>query len=303
MIKTIRQCKQCNKNFIPIRIGNRHKGYFCSLECSTQNKKDNRAILTCIACGKSFNMRSKNNKYCSRKCLPSIAGEKNIFWKGGQQEDRKCIICKNTFQSFKSQPKKTCSPVCAKDYAVQIGKAQQGENNPNYRGGKERKCKVCSKTYWEAPSLDIKYCSRECFFKDSFLRTSPRWQNKRWGGIGSKKGTRSDIGIYVRSSWEANYARYLNFLQTHGEIVSWLYEKETFEFPVKKGTRFYTPDFKVTNKRGEIEYHEVKGYMTQKGKTALTRMAKYYPHIKIVLIQKKEYGEISKIKAMIPLWE
>lgn len=127
----------------------------------------------------------------------------------------------------------------------------------------------------------------------------------KWGYGTPKAGHRNDLGIYVRSSWEANYARYLNFLVKNGVIKSWDYEPDTFEFiGIKRGTRFYTPDFKVRNKDGQIEYHEVKGWMTPKSRTALDRMSRYYPDVKIVLIAKKEYELLQrKIKPLIPLWE
>lgn len=122
---------------------------------------------------------------------------------------------------------------------------------------------------------------------------------------GTKSGKREDIGIYVRSSWEANYARYLNWLLKNKQIIGWEYEKETFEFVgIKRGTRFYTPDFKVQVSDGVFEYHEVKGWMHPKGKTALSRMKKYHPNINIVLIQKAEYQAIARsVKGMIPSWE
>lgn len=120
-----------------------------------------------------------------------------------------------------------------------------------------------------------------------------------------KGGKREDLGgLFVRSSWEANYARYLNWMKERGEIKDWQYEKETFDFPVKRGTRFYTPDFKIWEKDDSIVYHEVKGWMTNQGRTALKRMSKYYPEIKIVLITAKEYHAISKWKALISKnWE
>ena len=119
-----------------------------------------------------------------------------------------------------------------------------------------------------------------------------------------RMGKRADLdGLFVRSSWEANYARYLNWMKGRGEIQGWSYESQTFDFPVKRGTRFYTPDFRVIENDGSIVFHEVKGWMTQKGQTALNRMAKYYPNIKLILIAKKEYRAISKWKALIPGWE
>ncbi len=126
-----------------------------------------------------------------------------------------------------------------------------------------------------------------------------------------RSGKREDLkGLYVRSAMEANYCRYLNFLiknmepKTAGTIIKWEYEADTFQFPnLKKGTRFYTPDFKIFYYNGEIEYHETKGYMTQKSRTQLSRMAKHYPEIKIVLIQKEEYKGMKRFKALIPGWE
>ncbi len=122
----------------------------------------------------------------------------------------------------------------------------------------------------------------------------------------SKSGKREDLGgLYVRSSWEANYARYLTWLVEIGEIASWEYEPDTFEFTkIKRGSRFYTPDFKIINPDNSIEYHEVKGWMDPKSKTKLRRMAKYYPEIKLVLIDGDCYHAIAKqVRKIIPHWE
>jgi len=118
-------------------------------------------------------------------------------------------------------------------------------------------------------------------------------------------GKREDLGDrYFRSMWESNYARYLNWLVEHQAIKGWQYEPDTFEFPVKRGTLFYTPDFKVTNLDGSVEYHEVKGYMDPKSQTQLKRMAKYHPQVKVVVIDQQQYRAVAKaVAAMIPTWE
>jgi len=100
---------------------------------------------------------------------------------------------------------------------------------------------------------------------------------RKRGGPDTKGGLRSDIGIYVRSSWEANICRYLNWLKEKKEIKSWKYESITFEFPLKKGTRFYTPDFQVLDKDNSTAYWEIKGWMDAKSKTQLKRFKRYYP--------------------------
>lgn len=118
-------------------------------------------------------------------------------------------------------------------------------------------------------------------------------------------GKRSDLGgQYFRSSWEANYARYLNFLVQQKAILRWEYEPRTFEFPVKRGTRFYTPDFLVYTTSGATEWHEVKGWMTQQSQTALKRFTKYYPAETLVLIDADVYrGIAATAAAFIPEWE
>lgn len=122
-----------------------------------------------------------------------------------------------------------------------------------------------------------------------------------------KQGWRVIGGVrkYYRSRWEANYARYLEWLKGRGEIVDWKHEPKTFWFEaIRRGHRSYLPDFAVTERSGRVDYHEVKGWMDAGSKTKLSRMAKYYPEIKIVLIQAKEYKSIaSQMKRLIPDWE
>ena len=98
---------------------------------------------------------------------------------------------------------------------------------------------------------------------------------------------------------------WLNWLVEIKEIISWEYEADTFEFePIKRGTRFYTPDFKIFNKDKSIEYHEIKGYMDAKSRTQLKRMKKYHPDVKLILVDKEPYYAIAEqVKRFIPNWE
>lgn len=123
----------------------------------------------------------------------------------------------------------------------------------------------------------------------------------------AKQGKRKDLGnIYFRSGWEANFARYLNFLKANGDIYHWAFEPDTFWFNnIKRGTRSYLPDFKVWETKDSKPYYvEVKGYMSPTCKTKLKRMKKYYPDVEVRLVQKKEYNEIKlKMSGLIPNWE
>lgn len=120
-----------------------------------------------------------------------------------------------------------------------------------------------------------------------------------------KRGKRADLeNRYFRSSWEANYARYLNFLQANNEIVSWEYEPETFVFHgVTRNPLSYTPDFKITERDGTIVYHEIKGWMDSKSRSKLRRMARFYPDIEILVIDENAYRALSKWASLIEGWE
>jgi hypothetical protein len=127
-------------------------------------------------------------------------------------------------------------------------------------------------------------------------------ENSSW-----KSGWRIIGGIkkYYRSRWEANYARYLEFLKEHKEIKSWTHESKTFWFnKIKRGCRSYLPDFEVVLNNESIEYHEVKGWLDDKSKTKLKRMKKYYPSINLKLIDSKWFRENTKtLKNIIKEWE
>lgn len=110
---------------------------------------------------------------------------------------------------------------------------------------------------------------------------------------------------YYRSRWEANYARYLQWLKERGEILDWKHEPETFWFEaIKRGVRSYLPDFRVWEKGGSSSLHEVKGWMDDRSKTTLKRMAKYHPNEKIIVVRERDYNAIAKtVGPMITGWE
>jgi len=70
---------------------------------------------------------------------------------------------------------------------------------------------------------------------------------------------RADLGESFRSGWEANYARYMNWLIKNDKsdlrIISWEYEPETYKYIGGQ----YTPDFIVMYTDLHTEVHEVKG--------------------------------------------
>lgn len=127
------------------------------------------------------------------------------------------------------------------------------------------------------------------------------------GARRSVGGKRESLGgLYVRSSAEQRYASYLNFLKERGEIASWAYEAHTFSFVrVTRGTRDYTPDFRVEYPDGHHEWLEVKGYMDPKSATRLKRMAKYFPNEVVRVIDSAWFAEArrSGLAGLVPGWE
>ena len=97
----------------------------------------------------------------------------------------------------------------------------------------------------------------------------------------ARGGYRKDLGIHVRSSWEANICRYYRFAE-----IEYIYEYKEFEFrTIKRGNRYYKPDFYLPI----IDlWIECKGWFRPEDKTKLRRFKKYYPE------------EFSKLKFIIP---
>jgi len=148
-----------------------------------------------------------------------------------------------------------------------------------------------SKQMWQSMSeeqLDA-YSKRASIngSKQTMNRANASWK-AAWREIGGYKK-------YYRSRWEANYARYLEWMRTQGLIAGWLHEPDTFWFKgIKRGCMSYLPDFKVKEIDGTETYHEVKGWMDDRSKTKIKRMAKYHPNVTLVLVDTKEYKALEK---------
>lgn len=114
-----------------------------------------------------------------------------------------------------------------------------------------------------------------------------------------KGGFREDLNQYFRSSWEANIARYFNFLS-----LAWEYEPRRFNFEdIESGVLSYMPDFYLPQLDIWIE---VKGWMNEKSKTQLNYFEQFYPeyYSKLVLIDEEKYCEIeSDFKYTVSKWE
>lgn len=120
-----------------------------------------------------------------------------------------------------------------------------------------------------------------------------------WRVIGGQR-------CYFRSSWEANYARYLQLLLESGKISKWEHEPKTFWFEkIKRGCVSYLPDFRVTEIDGDSTYFvEVKGWMDARSKTKIERMGRYFPEVILEVVDSKAYRKLAtQCKSIIQDWE
>lgn len=265
-----RQCKQCGQPFEVIHASPRK---FCTVSCAYANKEriverpKDRGMRVCPQCGDEYRVTTAKalNTYCSGRCR-SDARKKF--------EDRICVQCGTTFTIGTKSLRRCCTPTCTT--------ARKAAN---------------SRALWASEEMRQALSDRTSLRHALTPMDSPQYSNR-------KSGHREDLGIFVRSAWEANYARYLNWLISQRQIKSWRYEPVTFWFEkIKRGVRSYKPDFEITNLDDSIEYHEVKGYDHPRGITARKRMAIYHPHVKLVLIDEAQYKEIRKWKRLMPDWE
>lgn len=123
-----KKCENCGKTFI------------------VKGKKDGVKRFCSISCAKQNQMTQKSQKQCE------ICGA-NIF---GNSFKRFCFDC--LIKKKKEIDKK---------YRAKNELVLKEKKRESYYSGKERICKVCGKKFIRASYRNNKFCSRECFFKDS----------------------------------------------------------------------------------------------------------------------------------------
>lgn len=119
-----------------------------------------------------------------------------------------------------------------------------------------------------------------------------------WREIGGKKK-------YFRSRWEANYARYLQWLKDQNQIKDWEHEAKVFWFEgIKRGCVSYLPDFRITELNDNQVYHEVKGWMDDRSKTKIRRMGIYFPEVSLTIIGAEWFKKNNRnLTSIIYGWE
>jgi len=158
-----------------------------------------------------------------------------------------------------------------------------GQNNPNYKHGKycinnTYYCLICKTkiTYQINMSGLCKHCAWIRRFKNP--KNHPMYgKSANWKRIKYQ-------GIWMCSTWEVAYAKYLD-----KKKIKWLYESKTFDL----GETTYTPDFYLPE---SDTYVEIKGWTRKDFIKKLRKFKKLYKHIKLKILDKnnKELVKILK---------
>lgn len=112
----------------------------------------------------------------------------------------------------------------------------------------------------------------------------------------AKGGFRDDLGHYVRSSWEADFARVLKY-----NGLDYDYEPEQFELTLDDGrTVHYTPDFYV---KSLDTWFEIKGFMRDMDAMKIKAWQKKFPGRKLIIIDKEPFAQIQMKYSDLVIWE
>lgn len=83
---------------------------------------------------------------------------------------------------------------------------------------------------------------------------------------------------------EQAYANHLKMLYLGGHILKFDFEPEKLRLA---DNTYYTPDFRVVNREGMIEFHEVKGFWRDDARVKIKVAAEMHPYKFVGIIKKK----------------
>jgi len=152
-IFTPKPCRQCGREFTPIR--NNH--VFCSEKCSIAAlAKRNEVLATCRECGARFKQEIKNQRYCL-KCKNQQREDRsgnNEVKARLYKETKQCAVCSQRFTAYRSTSL-YCSKVCG-------GVARRRRVAANeVKTKRSVNCDYCGNSFSQNHP-NQKFCSKSC---------------------------------------------------------------------------------------------------------------------------------------------
>lgn len=303
--------------------------YLCSCDvCGAELYRDKRGAT------------KRAEHYCDAKCVMRAVREGKIvrepttidfeIAKQDPRRSKRCAWCSAEYVDVtKRNVGKTCSKICASAWMV-----QKRKTNDSYTRTEEQNAKLSTTLREKRSRGEIKLSEEgrrrvieatrrahlgrkwpDHWSKSPEARAALSMRQQGWtpseetrakmsasaqNRVRNKRDTlyssacggfRADLGQYFRSRWEANFARILNH---QGKV--WEYEPMTFQLDLVTS---YTPDFV-----SEGVYYELKGRWYKGHAEKVAKFRQLHPEISFVLIEEREYRELSKqYKMVVPGWE
>lgn len=239
----------------------------------------------CINCGVEYIdvTKRKVGKTCSKACASALMTKRrkeNGSYSRTQEQNEKMIA---SIAKLREEGKWSISEEAKRRLSEKMKEA--------WRSGQMKNAGLHMKTA-EHKERNSKLHSGKKVSIETRQKLSERAKKQTHRFSRCRGGFRDDIGLYVRSSWEANYARLLNHLG-----IKWEYEAETFTLG---DGHTYTPDFKLE----DGSFVELKGWLTFKGKEKLTRFKSAFPDVILKIVDRSDYRKLYLEYAdNIPGWE
>ncbi len=228
-----------------------------------------------------------------------------------------CVKCGRQISGQKEGQSKFCHQCCAKFYkntskkisrekirAARIRYYQNGgkpwnvgitvENNVKWRQTAEKISKALTGKTWADHWGEEKAQAMKEYFSQKYSGKG----NPMFGKASPhrKGGFRDDLGHYVRSNWEADFARVLRL-----HHLDYEYEPKTFKLTRSNGEiMHYTPDFYVPKQK---TFYEIKGWFHELDQEKMKLFKEQYPQIKLVFISKTKFAEFAMKYKDLVRWE
>jgi DNA-directed RNA polymerase subunit RPC12/RpoP len=270
----------------------------------------------CENCSKEFQFEkpkpsSLDKRACSKECSYKLRIKTRLT--DHPPLEKTCIDCKETFQDTSKKKLVTRCQLCVNSNMVKTRKesgsyvrsdAQNEKLSESLRKKYESGWNPNTEEHREKLSQQMKSRWSDGTMAEKTKETSLRkygvyhhTQRKEYVNAAAKfsfakQGYRKDLNVYFRSAWEANFARYLNFLGK-----SWVYEPR--QFLLSTGIS-YTPDFYLPS---DEVYYEIKGAWVGSAKEKV-RLAIKEHGIKLIVIDFDAYQKIlNEYSTKILEWE
>ena len=243
----------------------------------------------CANCGIGYidSTKRKVGKTCSKKCASALAVAKRKANMGGSYHTEEWARRRSEKYKGKGLPGTNTAEQRERSSTRMAEAWKSGKLNSENHWAKTEEGKKKISDLHSGKTMSPEARRKMSIAASKRVRNNPGSSYTRGRG-----GYRRDLNHYVRSSWEANYARVL----LH-EGVQYEYEKKTFQ--MSDGST-YTPDFYIPERD---TYVEVKGWWTKSARLKVEKFRHEFPQLKLEILGPDSYNDLSEVYGKLINWE